>query len=33
MPSPRHCHNCDKTTFNEDGLCNDCKEVNGKKHK
>tara|TARA_R100000458_G_C8156937_1_gene162541 strand:+ start:283 stop:486 length:204 start_codon:yes stop_codon:yes gene_type:complete len=26
MPTPFHCHSCDKPTMNNDGVCNSCKE-------
>tara|TARA_R100000458_G_C8153229_1_gene160126 strand:- start:214 stop:537 length:324 start_codon:yes stop_codon:yes gene_type:complete len=24
MPTPFHCHECDKTTMNNNGICDDC---------
>ena len=24
MPTPFHCHGCDKPTMNREGLCEDC---------
>lgn len=26
MPTPFHCHSCDKPTMNINGVCNSCKE-------
>ena len=33
MPTPFHCHGCDKPTMNREGLCDDCVRNKNKSQK